>query len=180
MYSNSSDNFQQDNQDSVHKFDKEMKLRAPLTNRQFRTVQNRDFLRFCKGLVDEIGEKKAIKLIKEIVSKGSYTTGQRGSKATGKKSLTSFSSYFKGPVFLDTLTMEIVEDTDKIFEINVTECLAYEICKTEKADGELGNACICHGDYAMAEGYNPKMKLFRDKTLMQGHGYCNHRYVLEG
>jgi hypothetical protein len=30
------------------------------------------------------------------------------------------------------------------------------------------------------KGFNPKIKLVRDKTLMQGHEYCNHRYIWTG
>jgi len=39
---------------------------------------------------------------------------------------------------------------------------------------------VCHGDYAWAEGFNPDIKLVRDKTLMQGDSICNHRYVWQG
>ncbi|MBE0675753.1 MAG: L-2-amino-thiazoline-4-carboxylic acid hydrolase, partial [Bacteroidales bacterium] len=113
------------------------------------------------------------------VEKGSYQIGQGAAQRNGENSFSSYANLFKGPAFEETLTMDIIEDTEEAFEIKVTECLAYEICKAEKCDGELGNACICHGDYAMAEGYNPKIKLIRDKTLMQGHGFCNHRYILE-
>jgi len=31
-----------------------------------------------------------------------------------------------------------------------------------------------------ASAFNPKLKMIRSKTLMQGHDCCNHRYVVEG
>ncbi len=46
--------------------------------------------------------------------------------------------------------------------------------------GDIGWASVCFGDYAWAEGFNPKIKLVRDKTLMQGHDICNHRYIWMG
>jgi hypothetical protein len=49
----------------------------------------------------------------------------------------------------------------------------------EAKAGDLGFAAICYGDYNMATGFNPKVRMVRDKTLMQGHAYCNHRYLLE-
>ena len=45
--------------------------------------------------------------------------------------------------------------------------------------GPVGYASICHPDFAMTEGYNPKMKLLRTKTLMQGDDCCNHCWVME-
>jgi hypothetical protein len=46
--------------------------------------------------------------------------------------------------------------------------------------GDLGYILSCYGDYASAEGFNPKMRMIRTKTLMQGSDCCNHRYVIEG
>ena len=77
------------------------------------------------------------------------------------------------------MTHEVVVDTDKVFELKVTECLTSEIFLDADA-GDIGYAYVCFGDYAWAEGFNPKIKMVRDKTLMQGHAYCNHRYMWTG
>lgn len=58
----------------------------------------------------------------------------------------------------------ILEDTDKVFKIKVTECLVANTFLRAKA-GDIGYARVCWGDYAWAEGFNPKIKLIRDKTL---------------
>jgi hypothetical protein len=34
-------------------------------------------------------------------------------------------------------------------------------------------------DYAVARGLNPRLKLIRTKTLMQGDAECSLRYVME-
>jgi hypothetical protein len=82
-------------------------------------------------------------------------------------------------VFKKILTFNIVEDTNTAFEIHVTECLSASTFLAREA-GDIGHAFICWGDYAWAEGFNPKIKLVRDKTLMQGHDCCNHRYIWTG
>ena len=168
---------QQDKPQSLHKFDKEIELGNPMTQRLLGTISKRKFIRFCKSLVESMGEKKALKIFKNYTSETMMAFGQNSAKQNGDNSFASYIKMFKDPRMLDTLTMEIIEDTDKNFEIKVTECLSYEIYKAEKFDGEFGNACVCHGDYAWAEGHNPQIKLVRDKTLMQGHGYCNHKYI---
>jgi hypothetical protein len=78
-----------------------------------------------------------------------------------------------------TLTMEIIEDTDTVFEVKVTECLVGDTFLRAEA-GEIGNAAVCIGDYTFAEGFNPKIKMIRDKTLTLGHDHCNHRYIWTG
>lgn len=66
----------------------------------------------------------------------------------------------------------------KAVELKVSECLWAKTFRGAEA-GDLGNALVCDSDYAAAEGFNPKMRMIRSKTLMQGHDCCNHRYVLE-
>jgi len=70
-----------------------------------------------------------------------------------------------------------VEDTEEAFEIRITGCLDAEVF-LERDAGALRFATVCHADYGTPEGFNPRIKLVRDKTIMQGHGYCNHRYIL--
>jgi hypothetical protein len=86
---------------------------------------------------------------------------------------------FRNPEFAKVLTMEIVEDTERAFEIKVTECIHADAFLHYEA-GDIGFAKVCYGDYAWAEGYHPKIRLTRDKTLMEGHSYCNHRYTWIG
>jgi hypothetical protein len=60
----------------------------------------------------------------------------------------------------------------------VTECI-WASTFLHAREGDIGFAHVCYGDYAWSRGFNPKIKLVRDKTLMQGHPVCNHRYVME-
>jgi len=94
------------------------------------------------------------------------------------RELSTFAGFFKdpGPFMANCLTKEIVEDSDKAFEIKVTECLWAKTFREADAS-ELGHRCICMADYTMATAFNPEIELIRDKTLMQGENHCNHRYV---
>ena len=149
-----------------------------LTYRENITLQYREFINTMKPLSEEIGEDNLIKFLKK--------QGQEKGTAWGKWQLknspdNSFSSYIKfldDPFLDNTLSFEIIEKTDKVCEIKVTRCLWAEVFNKEKA-GEIGNAYACHGDYHHCKTFNPKIKMVRDKTLTQGHAYCNHRYIFE-
>lgn len=44
---------------------------------------------------------------------------------------------------------------------------------------DWGYELLCRTDYYMLEGFNPKIKFERTKTLIQGDEYCNHTYIVE-
>jgi len=161
-----------------HKFDK--KLPGPdMTYRRFAAIRHRSFIRFARFLQKEMGEERVIELIKKETEQRLNAQAKRDLERLGKSDFKSYISIFRDPGMLASLTMEIIEDTDKVFEIRVTDCLAAESFLPYKA-GDIGYAAVCWGDYNWATDFNPKIKLVRDKTLMQGHDYCNHKYIWTG
>lgn len=161
-----------------HKFDKEIPgLR--MTYRRMAAMRNRSFIRFARFLQKEIGEERVIELIKKQTEQRLKEQAKRDLQRLGNSDFKSYISIFRDPEMLASLTMEIIEDTDKVFEIRVTDCLAAESFLPYKA-GDIGYAAVCWGDYNWASDFNPKIKLIRDKTLMQGHDYCNHKYIWTG
>lgn len=166
-------------QDEIHKFDKEYEFSRAPTLRDLSRMRNSQYINFCKYLTNELGEEKGIDIIRDFSDKRSEEIGMWVAKRDSDNSFTNFTKVFKSPQMMDTLAMEILEDTDTAFEVRITECLSYEIYKESKCDGNLGYACVCHGDHGFARGYNPKIKMIRDKTLMEGDAYCNHRYIME-
>lgn len=60
----------------------------------------------------------------------------------------------------------------------MTECLWAATFRAAGAE-DIGYATICHPDFATTTAFNPRMRMIRTKTLMQGHDCCNHRWVME-
>jgi hypothetical protein len=71
-----------------------------------------------------------------------------------------------------------VKLTDNIYESRTTRCLWAETFRRKNA-GDIGYANTCHGDFAAAKTYNPKLRLERTKTLMEGDDYCDFKYIWE-
>ena len=158
-----------------HKFDKEIPG-FKMTYRRLAAIRNRSFIRFARFLQGEIGKEQVIELIKKQTVQRLKMQAKRDLDRLGKSDFKSYISIFRDPEMLASLTMEIIEDTDTVFEIRVTDCLAAESFLPYKA-GDIGYAAVCWGDYNWASDFNPKIKLIRDKTLMQGHDCCNHKYI---
>ncbi|MFC2161958.1 L-2-amino-thiazoline-4-carboxylic acid hydrolase [Acidobacteriota bacterium] len=165
-------------QEDEHKFDK--KLPGPdMTYRRYAGISQQSFIRFSRFLQKELGEEKVIELIKKATEERMKERAQADIKRLGGTDFKSYISIFRDPRMLESLNMEIIEDTDTVFEIKVSDCLSAESFVPFKA-GDLGYAAVCWGDYNWASDFNPKIKMVRDKTLMQGHDCCNHKYMWIG
>ncbi len=165
-------------QEEKHKFDQEYPKK--LTYKQFFATRYREYIKLARALEKEFGKEKTIELLKKFTTEDMRRYGQTQAEKATDKNLKTYTAQFSNPnAFKNVLTKEVVEDTDKAFELKVTECIWATTFLDAKA-GDIGYAAVCWGDYAWAEGFNPKIKLVRDKTLMQGHEYCNHRYVWTG
>jgi hypothetical protein len=160
---------------NLHKFDRE--IPGPkLTYRRIATYQHRSYIQFARFLQKELGEDETIRLIKKHTDEKLLERAQKDLKRLGKSDFKSYISIFRDPRMLAGLNMEIIRDTDKVFEIRVTDCLSAVSFLAHKA-GDIGFASVCWGDTIWASAFNPKIRLVRDKTLMQGHDCCNHKYI---
>jgi len=164
-------------QPEKHKFDTEIPD-MKLTPRVLLRFQNQNFIKFARFLELELGKEKMLELVKKSATHELLKFGKMQAKQFGKNDLKAYTAQFKGPRMQSAITYKTIEDTDKVFEIEVAECLVAAVFLQAKA-ADIGYASVCWGDYAWAEGFNPKIKLIRSKTLMQGDAYCNHKYVLE-
>ncbi len=163
--------------ESKHKFDQEFPRK--LTSRQFmEAMYGREFIPFVKMISAEIGEEKIIPLLEKYAEGKAKEIGAMVPKQFGGNDFATWKKLFSpdNPNQKISLSMTIAEESDTVYELKVTECLWADVFL--KADaGKIGHAAVCHGDYAMASAFNPKLKMVRDKTLMQGHDCCNHRYL---
>jgi len=162
-----------------HKFDKEFPMK--LTIRQLATfMYTRDYIPLLRFLSEEIGKDKFFELLKEHAADKGLEMGKMMAKRAGGNDFAALKKTFSpnSSVFKDTLTFTVTEDSEKAYEIKVTECLTASVFLKAKA-ADFGWATVCYGDYAMATGFNPKIRMVRDKTLLQGDAYCNHRYLWE-
>jgi len=137
-------------------------------------------VRILKGFEQEIGGEQFTAILKGITDRNVRREMSELAKKAGKNDLATFTEDLRKPnrFWQHALTFEVIEDTPKAYEVKVTECIWAKTLRGFNA-GDLGYLLSCYGDYAAAEGFNPKMRMIRTKTLMQGDAFCNHRYVIE-
>jgi hypothetical protein len=161
-----------------HIFDREFPIK--MTFRQYIERQNFQFIGLAKAVERKFGKDETIDVIKDWATESNLERGRKQAERSPDRSLHSYTRMFTNPKKWEgLLRMEVVEDSEKAFELKISECLQ-AVNYIENDASEIGHAGVCWGDYAWAEGFNSKIKLIRDKTLMQGHSCCNHRYIWTG
>jgi hypothetical protein len=142
-------------------------------------MYGRAFIPVLKFVSEEIGKEKLIPMLKRFSAARGKEVGEMLAKQYGGNDFPTWKKIFNpdNPIYKTSLTFNVAEEKEDVYEINVTECIWASVFLKAEA-GDLGFASVCFGDYAMATGFNPDFKMVRDKTLMQGHSCCNHRYLL--
>jgi len=130
--------------------------------------------------IGAVAAKVGIDVVQEAILEGFKKRIAARVKSLPKRGLADFTQNFKSqdPFNVNTWTKEILQDTDKVFEMRVSECLWAKAFREANA-ADLGFKIVCSLDYVTAETFNPRIKLIRDKTLMQGYDCCNHKYIFQ-
>ena len=161
-----------------HKFDADAQM-------SFREVYDFAYGGGAIPLLKSLGEEAPAGEYLDRLQRASARVADRQGRAMAASlrdnSLAAFTSWAKEPdrLWEHVLTFEIVEDAESAFEVKVTECLWAQTFRESDA-ADIGYASVCHPDFALCQAFNPKIRMERTTTLMQGHDCCNHRWVVEG
>ena len=132
-----------------------------------------------KNLMKQIGKEHFLEMLKKS-SEMLQETDKDADINYNERRLTAFSTNIKkaGENWSKRLTYEILTDNENIFEIKYTECLWAKTFREANA-ADIGYAGLCHQDYSLTAAFNPKLKLIREKTLMQGDDCCHFKWFME-
>lgn len=154
--------------------------KADLTWEQmFRMTYQKDLIPLLKALSEQLGREEFVRMLREAGNE--VVRKKTAGRPPVVRDLTSLAASMKNPppLIQHALEAEIVEQTPEAFEYRVKKCLWAKVFREEDA-ADIGYAIICYPDYPVARGLNPKLKLIRTRTLMQGDDSCSLRYVMEG
>lgn len=131
-----------------------------------------------KAFMAEIGEERALQIAREVIFSLAKQSGEMLRRLAEDDSLEQFARGIPLWNRDGALAIEVLESTPEKFSMNVTRCRYAEMYR-ELGLAELGFTLSCGRDFAMVEGYNPKIKLERTQTIMEGADHCDFRYALE-
>jgi len=130
-------------------------------------------------LKESHGEQVARKTIAESVRRSAIEQARAfAAAAPGGTSLKAFQDVMPLWTKGGALEIEVKEQSEETFTFNVVRCRYAETYKAMGL-GEIGHLLSCNRDGAFCEGYDPKLKLERTQTIMQGATHCDFKYRYE-
>jgi hypothetical protein len=163
----------------LHPFDKPMS--RPLTYRErFEAEYALHFIPYLKILEQEVGHEQIIETLHKLALQEAEEYARYVVEAKGKNDLSVFKEDYSPttPGMSDILAIEVMEDTDEVYKIRVTECLWAETFRKAGA-ADYGHAAVCFGDIPFARCVNSQIDLELDGTIMEGKPSCILRYFVK-
>ena len=125
------------------------------------------------------GVEEARRVVAESVRRSAIAQGRAMAEAQGgAPGLKGFEDIQPLWTRGGTLEVEVREKGDKVFAFDVTRCRYAEMYR-EMGLAEIGPLLSCQRDGSFCEGYDPRIKLTRTQTIMQGASHCDFRYESE-
>jgi L-2-amino-thiazoline-4-carboxylic acid hydrolase len=125
------------------------------------------------------GIEAAQRAVAEAVRKSAMEqAAEMAAKVGGKTSLQTFVDRQELWIRGGALERDVIEQSDTRYRFNVTRCKYAEMYRTMGL-GEIGHLLSCQRDGAFCEGYDPRIKLKRTQTIMQGATHCDFDYTFE-
>ena len=131
-----------------------------------------------KAFMAEIGEERALEIAREVIVSLARESGEMLREFAGGDSLEAFAKGMSLWSQDDAVTFDLIELTPEKISMNTTRCRYAEMYR-ELGLADLGFTLSCARDFALVEGFNPKIKLKRTQTIMEGADHCDFRFALQ-
>jgi len=141
-----------------------------------REIEARILGPIVEALSRRFPEKEILKVVAEEIEKIARRQGEELREKVGGNSLEHFKKSQEAWRKGGAVEIEVLKDTDEEYSYIVRRCLyaqLYEFLGLKK----LGVILSCNRDFPLIEGFNPKIKLEREHTIMEGHDFCDFRYL---
>lgn len=125
----------------------------------------------------EFGRERTLKTVERVIKKLARQKGAEMAKLAGGKGLKHFAKAVL-PVWCEggALGIEVLEANHRRCFFNVTRCKYAEMYQRLGLQN-FGLLFSCSRDFAFIGGFNPKLKLKRTQTIMEGDRFCDFRIV---
>jgi len=131
-----------------------------------------------RAIERRIGRDEALTLLTEVNQQEAFDRGRRRAAEFGRTGMDELAEDVAGWGVGGSMEMEVLERTPTKFFFDVTRCPYFETYK-ELGLEQYGVAFSCCRDEPFARGFNPRLRLERTLTIMEGSDHCDFRYYLE-
>jgi len=137
------------------------------------------FIPFLKHLEKTLGHDRVIELLREFAFHNVKQFADEIVKTKARNDLSVFKEIFSpaNPDLWNILTIQVIESTDHVFAIQVTECLLAQVFR-QAGVAAFGATALCC-DALFTQFVNPQIGLDLAGTLMEGKPSCTYRWYVK-
>jgi hypothetical protein len=149
-----------------------------ITNLKLREIQSPLIACLLHSFIAEIGYEKTMDVASAAIREDAWRVGQTMAQKYAGNSIKILHHLIReGWAEENALEFSILEVTDLLLCFNVTRCRYAELYDRLGLK-EFGYCLSCNRDASLIKGFNPRMRLFRNQTIMQGAEFCDFRIVI--
>jgi L-2-amino-thiazoline-4-carboxylic acid hydrolase len=128
----------------------------------------------------ELGEERAKAILDRAVRKAAIAEGRAFAEKApqGQPSMADFIKLYENWTADGALEVNVLRADDSAFEFDVVRCRYAETYR-EMGLSHIGHLLSCNRDGTFCQGYDPRIKLDRKQTIMEGAPCCTFRYRFE-
>ena len=140
-----------------------------------REIEARILAPLLHALATEFGRERVMAIAKRVIVEIAREQGRALAHQVGGNTLRDFMQGKAAWVKGDALEIEVLSATETTYDFNVTRCRYAEMYRALGIP-ELGGVLSCGRDFALGEGFNPKLALTRTQTIMEGAPCCDFKF----
>ena len=131
-----------------------------------------------RAFQEKFGAEETRKVARRVITEIAQKQGRELAEFLGDDGLETFAASKEPWRRGGSLEIEELERTPQEYSFNVTRCRYAEMYR-EMGYPDLGEIFSCTRDFEFSRGFNPRIKLVRTQTIMQGAAFCDFRYRVE-
>ena len=147
---------------------------SKITHLERRRIEAGVLVPMIQAMRSELGRERADEIARKVIVELARQDGERWAAQEGRDlaALERVSALWSAGGGLE---IEPAGRGERSLGFNVTRCRYAEYFKALGLP-ELGALFHCSRDFAMIEGFNPRIRLRRTQTIMEGAPHCDFRF----
>ncbi len=126
----------------------------------------------------EFGRERVLEVARRVIVDVARRQGRELAARAGRDDLAAFAATREPWTRGGALEIRVLRQTDREYDFDVTRCRYAEMYRALGIP-ELGALLSCNRDFALGSGFNPRLRLTRTQTIMDGAPRCDFRYRLD-
>ena len=144
-----------------------------------REIQAPMAARLIRGFAQVLGHERAMEAATQAIAEEALAAGRETAMRYGGNSLLDLARVVREVWAADgALTVSMLEESEERLSFDITACRYAELYDRLGLK-ELGPCLSCSRDGPFARGFNPRIRLVRTRTIMEGALSCDFRFTLE-